>query len=218
MNKKSLIALTLAAIVLASCGKEAEAPKKRLSFAVAETGTVVLSEGTVAVVRGKNVADLSFKAPGRISVVSVAVGDRVEKGQLLATVDNREADISAAGYAGSANDLQQVQSAILAIGDSTRALAESRAQVSASDVKTAETGKTLAARDLELARKNLENSKLMLAGSALSAVERVTQAEQSLSFAKSQLDNTSALLSEQEASLRSSALASLAGAFVTARS
>lgn len=218
MHKKSLIAVTLVAVVLASCGKEAEAPKKRLSFALAETGTVVLSEGTVAVVRGKNVADLSFKAPGRISVVSVAVGDRVEKGQLLATVDNREAEISAAGYAGSAGDLQQVQSAILAIGDSTRALAESRAQVSASDVKTAETGKLLAGRDLELARKNLENSKLMLSGSALSATERVTQAEQSLSLAKSQLDNTSALLSEQESSLRSSALASLAGAFVTARS
>lgn len=210
MNKKPLIAVTLAAIVLASCGKEAEAPKKRLSFALAETGTVVLSEGTVAVVRGKNVADLSFKAPGRISSVSVAVGDRVEKDQLLATVDNREADISAVGYAGSASDLQQVQSAMLAIGDSTRALAESRALLSASDVKTAETGKLLAARDLELARKNLENSKLMLSGSALSATERVTQAEQSLSLAKSQLDNTSALLSEQEASLRSSALASLA--------
>lgn len=162
MNAKSLLVLSLSAILLASCGKEAEAPKKHLSFALAETGTVVLSEGTVATVRGKNVADLSFKAPGRISAVSVSVGDRVEKGQLLATVDNREADISAAGYAGSADDLDQVQSAILAIGDSTRALAESRAQVSAADVKTAETGKTLAARDLELARKNLENSRLTL--------------------------------------------------------
>lgn len=162
MHKKSLIAVTLAAVVLASCGKETEAPKKRLSFALAETGTVVLSEGTVATVRGKNVADLSFKAPGRISSISANVGDRVEKGQLLATVDNREAEISAAGYAGSAGDLEQVRSAILAIGDSTRALAESRAQVSAADVKTAETGKTLAMRDLELARKNLENSRLTL--------------------------------------------------------
>ncbi len=210
MHKKSLLAVTFTALMLASCGTEPETPKKHVSFSLAQTGTVTASEGTVAVVRGKNVSDLSFKASGRISAVSVAVGDRVEKGQILATVDNREADISAAGYAGSANDLEQVQSAILAIGDSTRALAESRAKVSESDVKTAETGKLLAARDLELARKNLENSKLMLAGSALSASERVTQAEQSLSLAKSQLDNTSALLSEQESSLRSSALASLA--------
>ena len=210
MLKKSLIAATLAALVLASCGKESEAPKKRLSFAVAETGTVALSEGAVATVRGKNVSDLSFKAPGRISSISANVGDRVEKGQLLATVDNREAEISAAGYAGSAGDLDAVESAILAIGDSTRALAESRAQVSAADVKTAETGKTLAARDLELARKNLENSRLTLSGTALTAAERVTAAEQSLSLAKTQLDNTASLLGEQESSLRSSALASLA--------
>lgn len=218
MKTKFLIAAALAATVLASCGKEAETPKKRLSFATSETGTVASSEGTVAVVRGKNVADLSFKAPGRVSSLSVNVGDRVEKGQLLATVDNREAEISAAGYAGSAGDLDAVTAAVLAIGDSTRALAESRAQVSAADVKTAETGKTLAARDLELAKKNLENSRLTLSGSALSAAERVTAAEQSLSLAKTQLDNTTSLLSEQESSLRSSALASLAGAFVTARS
>ena len=44
MNAKSILALSLAAIALASCGKEPEAPKKRLSFAVAETGTVTLSE------------------------------------------------------------------------------------------------------------------------------------------------------------------------------
>lgn len=210
MHKKSILAVTLAAVVLSSCGTEPEAPKKHVSFSFVQTGTVTASEGTVAVVRGKNVADLSFKAPGRVSAISANVGDRVQKGQLLATVDNREADISAVGYAGSASDLEAVQSAILAIGDSTRALAESRAKVSESDVKTAETGKTLALRDLELAKKNLENSKLMLSGSALSASERVTQAEQSLMLAKSQLDNTAALLSEQEASLRSSALASLA--------
>lgn len=105
-------------------------------------------------------AELSFKAPGRLAEISVKVGDRVEKGQVLAKIDNREAQISAAGYAGSAYDLQSVESAILAIGDSTRALAESRAQVSASEVKNAETGKLLALRDLELAKKNLENSRL----------------------------------------------------------
>ncbi len=87
-----------------------------------------------------------------------------------------------------------------------------------SDVAAAEIGKRLAESDLELAQKNLENSKLVFSGSALSASERVIQAEQSLSLAESQFANTSALLEEQEASLRSSALASLAGAFVNARS
>ncbi|MDQ1344040.1 MAG: Biotin lipoyl 2 protein [Patescibacteria group bacterium] len=146
------------------------------------------------------------------------MGDRVEKGQLLATVDNREADISATGYAGSAEDLERVEGAVRNIGDSVKALAESRALVSEAEVRTAEIGKKLALRDLELAKKNLENSRLTVAGSTVSASERVKQAEQSLSLAKSQLDNTSALLSEQESSLRSSALASLALAFVTARS
>lgn len=105
-----------------------------------------------------------------------------------------------------------------AIGDSTKSLAESRAQVAASDVSSAEIGKRLAERDLELAQKNLENSKLVFSGSTLSASERVIQAEQSLVLAESQLENTAALLQEQESSLRSSALASLAGAFVNARS
>lgn len=51
MNAKPLIAAALAAIALASCAKENEAPKKRLSFATAETGSIALSEGTVATVR-----------------------------------------------------------------------------------------------------------------------------------------------------------------------
>ncbi len=115
-------------------------------------------------------------------------------------------------------DLANLESAARAIGDSTKSLAASRAEVGRAEVSAAEIGKRLAERDLELARKNLENSKFVFSGSTLSASERVRQAETSLSLAENQLKNTTALLQEQEASLRSSALASLAGAFVNARS
>lgn len=218
MNVKILAAAVVPAVILTSCGTAPEPPKKHLSFATAQTGSVSLSEGGVATVRGSNVAELSFKSPGRIVAILANVGDRVEKGQLLATVDNREASIAAAGYAGSASDLAEVESAVRAIGTSVEALAESRAQVAASDVRAAEIGKSLAEKDLELARKNLENSRAVLSGSTLSAQERVNQAQQALSLAESQLGNTRSLLDQQESSLRGQALASLAGAFVTARS
>ncbi|MDQ1344039.1 MAG: hypothetical protein QG650_759 [Patescibacteria group bacterium] len=37
MHAKSLIIVTLSGLLLASCGKETEIPKKRLSFTLSET-------------------------------------------------------------------------------------------------------------------------------------------------------------------------------------
>jgi HlyD family secretion protein len=64
-----------------------------LEVAAIERGSIVSSITAVGAVRAGAEVVLSFEAPGRVSMVAVSEGDRVERGQLLAQLDQSDLEL-----------------------------------------------------------------------------------------------------------------------------
>lgn len=75
----------------------------------------------------------------------------------------------------------------------------------------------LAEKDLDLAKKTLENSMDIFSGSLLSNSEKIIQAQRNLNSAQNNLTNSKKLLETQGESLRKNALNSMSNAFIIAR-
>lgn len=89
-------ALAASAVLLAACDDEPEAAAERIRaikpyFVVEPTGGAVRRySGTIAAAETSN---LSFAVSGTVASVLVSNGDRVAKGQILATLDPRSLDL-----------------------------------------------------------------------------------------------------------------------------
>ena len=98
-RKIAFIFVLFFAIVVSSCGKKEEAgPEKVPTVSGVKVETVRLSSRedfyeAVATVRSKTTSVLSSKVAGYIMAIHVREGDRVEPGQLLMEIDNREAAV-----------------------------------------------------------------------------------------------------------------------------
>ncbi len=93
-----ILATAAAALVLlsASCGPEGERPTTVPTAEGVAVMTVSLREVPIEVelastVRAVRVADISARTRGTVTSISVKEGDRVTEGQVLATLDDREA-------------------------------------------------------------------------------------------------------------------------------
>lgn len=94
-------ACVCAAITLAGCGEAPKPPPKQLTSVTVEPValTQVASEITLTgQIAARIQSELAFRIEGRIATRTVEVGDHVEKGQLLATLETtqQDADVSAA--------------------------------------------------------------------------------------------------------------------------
>ncbi len=115
-------------------------PKTTDEFIVVSRGSVVETVTATGSVKPKNAASLRFESAGTISTLNVEVGDKVQKGQLLATLNagdlrqkvvQAEAELSAAqvalGNAGqtvSDTDIKNGQSISTAYADALAGLGE----------------------------------------------------------------------------------------------
>lgn len=70
---------------------------------------------------------------------------------------------------------------------------------------------------MELAKSTLLNSTAIFSGSSLSDVEKISQAQRNLEYARNNLTNSKKLLETQGESLRKNALNSMSNAFIIAR-
>jgi multidrug efflux pump subunit AcrA (membrane-fusion protein) len=97
--------------------------------ATASTQTVQTTVGTTGTLEPKRQADLSFNSSGTVTKVYVSVGDKVEKGDLLARIDDTSlaADVTAAKA-----DLAAAESSLSDLDDddaTDTAIASAKAQV-----------------------------------------------------------------------------------------
>jgi multidrug efflux pump subunit AcrA (membrane-fusion protein) len=96
----------------------------------ASTQTVQATVGTTGTLEPKRQADLSFSSSGTVTKVNVSVGDKVEKGDVLARIDDTslEADVTAAKA-----DLAAAESSLSDLEDDANAtdtsIASAKAQV-----------------------------------------------------------------------------------------
>lgn len=83
-----------ALIALAACGGDARSPEPPTVRAAVETvqaSAITELRFTSGVVRAANIAPISSRVMGNVTRVLVSAGDRVEAGQILAEIDDRDA-------------------------------------------------------------------------------------------------------------------------------
>ncbi|MBX2877926.1 MAG: efflux RND transporter periplasmic adaptor subunit [Saprospiraceae bacterium] len=91
-----LLALLSLMLFVASCGEEPmEAVKKirPIKYATIASSTGMETHTFSGVAKAQNETNLSFKVAGTLSSINVELGDRVRKGQLIATIDPADYNI-----------------------------------------------------------------------------------------------------------------------------
>jgi HlyD family secretion protein len=88
------IALLLLAGLTSGCGLgQQDQADVGLELATVERGSLMSSITAVGTVRAGAEVILSFEAPGRVSMLTVQEGERIEKGQLLAQLDQADLEL-----------------------------------------------------------------------------------------------------------------------------
>jgi RND family efflux transporter MFP subunit len=157
-------ALATAALLLAACGGEAPAPKaaaQALASAPVELREVELTHSAEAIVEAVRQSTVSAQIAGRIVDLRFDVGDRVQKGDVIARIDER-----AASQALAASEAQ--------VRAAEATLANARAQYERSQQLFAQ--KFISQAALDKARADFQSAeqqmKAMLAGAGQAATER----------------------------------------------
>lgn len=108
MKTTLLASLLISTFLLASCSQESLPEKKSYETAMVSTGSISVTDRVIATAEGETTADLSFKTSGRIASVLVKPGDRVKKGQILATLGNEEGSMASAGLGAVMGDISGI--------------------------------------------------------------------------------------------------------------
>jgi len=168
-SKRRLLGLALG-LVLAGCRAEpgaAEPPPRPVAWTEARPADDAARRSLAAVIRAAERTTLSFEVSGRIESVAVDIGDRFERGDVLAQLDDRtfrlrlqqkKAELSQAraSAAEAAAQLKRIR-AVLAERATTEAEFD-RAQAAAT---TSQSQVELLEASVELARENLGDTRLV---------------------------------------------------------
>lgn len=174
MNRKSnrpTHIVILLGISLVACGEQQTAPEPELRpvrYQRVSSATVGSSRTLVGVARAGTEADLSFRVRGTVEAVHVALGERVEKGQILAALDAVDYELqvqeAAAGLALAEASLRKAE----ADYDRTRALYENN-NASRSELDAGRAGAESARSQVDAASKRRELARQQLAYTVLRA-------------------------------------------------
>jgi RND family efflux transporter MFP subunit len=156
MKKFSLMMVASAALAVTACsgGKEPERHGKVIPVKVITVAptAVIAGQSYVGTVEASAVLSLGFSMPGAVEEVFVAEGQRVRKGQLLATLNSVTAQNAFATAQSQLNRAQDAFDRMVKLHDNG----------SLSDIKfvEVETGLQQAKSMAEIARKNLDDCRL----------------------------------------------------------
>jgi RND family efflux transporter MFP subunit len=149
--------MLFAIVGLSGCGNISDEAPKTAKIIPVKVQTVGLSDESgnriyVGTVEESSAMSLSFSMPGAVEEVLVSEGQRVQKGQLLATLNSATAQ----------NSLTTTQSQLNRAQDAYDRLAKLHANGSLPDIKfvEVETGLQQAKSMVEIARKNLDDCRL----------------------------------------------------------
>lgn len=174
MNRTPVSKLFLAVVLttgLAACGEELVAPEPELRpvrYQRVSMGTLGGTRTFVGVARAGTEADLSFRVPGTVESVDVALGERVVEGQVLASLDAVDLELQVqeaeAGLALASAAVRKAE----ADYDRSRALYENN-NASRSELDAARAGAESARSQVDAATKRLELARQQLGYSVLRA-------------------------------------------------
>lgn len=166
---KPLHYLTLAGVLVLGTGGAFVARGRIAAAAPAKVATVEVKQGDLSAtvnatgsVASPAQSKLSFKSPGRLAQLLVAVGDSVAPGQSLARIDDSDLLVALAqaqaSYTSALAKLQQTRA-----GAKPEELAAARAQLDSSRMKLEQTRAVAQGPDLAAAHSQLESARIKLA-------------------------------------------------------
>mgnify|MGYP001826164979 CR=1 FL=1 len=162
---------SLVLVALTACGKDQPVPEPELRpvrYQKVSKGSVGGARTFVGVARAGTEADLSFRVPGTVAAVEVSLGERVQKGQVLARLDAVDYELQVqeaeAGLALAQASVRKAE----ADYDRTRALYENN-NASRSELDAARAGAESARSQVDAATKRLDLTKQQLAYTTLRA-------------------------------------------------
>jgi RND family efflux transporter MFP subunit len=92
-KKWIIIGLTVAALIIGGYFLFNKSDKKEYVVAQAVKGEIVQTVSVTGSIKAEPTIDLHFKKSGEVKEIDVKEGERVEQGQLLATLENRSLDL-----------------------------------------------------------------------------------------------------------------------------
>jgi RND family efflux transporter MFP subunit len=163
-------ALLLALLVLTSCGKEEEQPEiirpVRYIEVYSTGGTRVRTFSGVA--RSGLESKLSFRVPGIIQHTAVALGDKVERGDLIARLDPNDYELRVQQAEASLTNAEAQARNAVSSYDRVRSLYENNS-ASKTDLDAARAGQESATARVQASEKELELARLQLRYTRLTA-------------------------------------------------
>ncbi|MEM6780837.1 MAG: efflux RND transporter periplasmic adaptor subunit [Pseudomonadota bacterium] len=161
-----------ASLFLSGCGEEQatelEAPLRQVRSIVVDSGTGVFERSFSGTLHASQETSLSFKVSGTIEDIAVEVGDKITKGDVLATLDTSSYSLEAQKAQASLTEAQSEFRNAKADYDRTKKLYEA-GNSSRSDLDNARTASDSAAASVQSVRKSLEIARLDLSYTKLKA-------------------------------------------------
>ncbi|MDD4995680.1 MAG: biotin/lipoyl-binding protein [Patescibacteria group bacterium] len=155
-------------------------------------GNLIQTVDATGTVKALAEVQLSFESSGTLASTTVEVGDTVEKGQVLAELDNKELQYQL-DQAKATLDLAQANLNLKIVGESSQSV-----QVSSADVAKAEASLRSAEVALSKARQDLTNAKTTTGDSVDTSGLTLAAAENTLAIRQATYDNTLAQSVENE--------------------
>ena len=189
---RSLSLLLVVSLLLTSCGAD-DTPLSQRVFHTATVESRVLgaTETIHATVEGKTSTNISFKVPGRITAVMRDIGDHVEAGDILATIDTTQADITVADLGDTLSHISNMSTntsdsleATTHMRDTTDALYGARLSVLDIDARSADADRTIASDNLDLAKRLLTLGQSIGSGTIANVDTAILQASANRAIAE----------------------------------
>ena len=189
---RSLSLLLIISLLLTSCGADAMPPSQRVFHtATVESRVLGATETIHTTVEGKISTDVSFKVPGRITTIMHDIGDHVEVGDILATIDTAQADITAADLGDTLSHISDMSTdtsdsleATTHMRDTTDALYGARLSVLDIDARSANADRAIASDNLDLAKRLLTLGQSIGSGTIANADIAILQASANRTLAE----------------------------------
>ena len=158
--------------------------------ALVEKGQLVQTVSETGIVKASSEIDLSFLNTGNIQKMHMEIGDKVEKGALLAGLDYSSLTISQEESQANLDITKENLNKLLA-GATTEEIAVAKANVSQAKASHESAQKELA-KTKETAAENIAQAEKTLSDLKLETTNDVTTYEQAISAAETSLSNTKA--------------------------
>jgi HlyD family secretion protein len=191
--KRRTIYIVLGIVIVAAIAavivwrtQQAQTSAEETRSAVVERGTLLVAVSASGSIEPQNSVGLTFEMPGRVTDVPVAVGDRVEAGDVLAQLDTKQLEL-------------QVHQAQAALAATEAQLAQLEAGPRPEEVAAAEADVRAAQAQVSSAVANLDQLKSGATDAQIAAAEtQVAQAELQHKAALLEYDRVRAIKAKEE--------------------